>query len=149
MTFLRCCIMVYIFLFLFLTRNLTVGAGEMAKQLRQLAVLPREPRFDCQHPRGGLQPSVTPISGHMTSFSGPLWHQACMWYMVYRHAFRPAICTHKWDFKKKQSSFVAYLCYACSLLHCLPLRCFSGEMALSILILRNFRVCFFPVSCVS
>jgi hypothetical protein len=33
------------------------GAGEMAQQLRALAVSSRGPEFNSQHPHGGSQPS--------------------------------------------------------------------------------------------
>jgi hypothetical protein len=44
-------------------------AGEMAWQLRVLAVLPGGQGFDFQHPHVGLQPSVTPALSNPMSYS--------------------------------------------------------------------------------
>lgn len=48
----------YAYMYLLTTIGLTEGTGEMPWRLKALAAL-RGPRFDSQHPHGGLQPSMT------------------------------------------------------------------------------------------
>jgi hypothetical protein len=46
----------------------------MDQWLRVLAAFPEDPGLVTQNPHGGLQPSVTPVSGHLIPSSGPLEH---------------------------------------------------------------------------
>jgi hypothetical protein len=40
----------------------------------------RRPRLDSQHPRGGSQPSMTPVLGGQAPTFDLHWHQAHMWH---------------------------------------------------------------------
>lgn len=54
--------------------NNNQGAGEMAEQFRAfVALVERAPRLHFQHPRGGSQPSATPVPGHPTLSSALHW----------------------------------------------------------------------------
>ena len=41
----------------------------------------RGPRFDSQHPRGGSQPTIAPVSGDSLPSSGLHGYQASKWYV--------------------------------------------------------------------
>lgn len=62
----------------FLKGKEKLGAREVTQGLRAQTLLPGN-KLCSKHPHGGLKHSLTPVSGGLTTPSGLLEHQACIW----------------------------------------------------------------------
>jgi hypothetical protein len=72
------------------------GAGEMAQWLRALVAL-AEGQLDSQHPHGGSQPFITPVSETLMPSFVHCGHHG---YMVHKHVSRQN--THKTKLKSQK-----------------------------------------------